>query len=106
MCSVGWCSLPAGNTGLESIIVVARRAFRMLPFLLLLPPIAAIAADEEADFGPAPAMEALLKLDMVYSFCLVSVSVRDYGLIMVLVVKYGVMLLLTLLVLEVLVWCW
>ena len=35
----------------------------MLPFLLLPP--AAIAADEEADFGPAPAIEALLKLDMV-----------------------------------------
>lgn len=54
-------------------MVVARRAFKMLPFLLWPP--AAMAADEEADFGPAPAMEALLKLDMVSS---IFVSVREY----------------------------
>ena len=65
--------IPAGNTGLESIIVVARRAFRMLGLFLLPTPIAIpIAADDEetAGLGPAPAMEALLKLDMVFSiFC-------------------------------------
>lgn len=40
----------------------------MLPVLLWPPP--AIIADEDADFGPAPAMEALLKLDMVLCWCL------------------------------------
>lgn len=50
--------------------------------LFLLPP-AAIADDEEADFGPAPAMEALLKLDMVSSVCVcLSLSVMcGYGVI-------------------------